>query len=107
MEEFCHEEEEEDHQPNGVDYHSEHENASEGMKQDDPAAVCDQAAEALQKVINYSLQHGQLEHLLGMYAHSATCPNRECDSMCHMWRRVRRHVIYIRHTAAAAKRAAA
>nr|BDT63424.1 MAG: RFX DNA-binding domain-containing protein [Sesarmops intermedium nimavirus] len=66
------------------------ESDDEGQKE------CEEAGTRLQQVVKVFLQ-GKRDILLKTFAHSASCYNISCFSLCLMFRRVRRHVVNARH----------
>nr|BDV50180.1 MAG: hypothetical protein [Chiromantes dehaani nimavirus] len=66
------------------------ESDDEGQKE------CEEAATRLQQVVKVFLQ-GKRDILLNTFAHSASCYNVSCFSLCLMFRRVRRHIVNARH----------
>ena len=58
---------------------------------------CQDAAKHFTQVVKSIKQEGKFDLLLKLFAHSASCSNSKCHSLCLMFRRVRRHVVNARH----------
>ncbi|XP_045120739.1 uncharacterized protein LOC123510043 isoform X2 [Portunus trituberculatus] len=58
---------------------------------------CQDAAQHFTKVVKSVKLEGKFDLLLKIFAHSASCSNSKCNSLCLMFRRVRRHVVNARH----------
>lgn len=65
--------------------------------EDEGAAECQEAASRLNQVVKKVSSQGKRNLLLKTFAHSASCRNNPCTSLCLMFRRVRRHVVSARH----------
>lgn len=64
---------------------------------DEGEKECPEAAVRLKQVLKKVSSQGKQDLLLKTFAHSASCHNLQCTSLCLMFRRVRRHVVTARH----------
>lgn len=64
---------------------------------DEGEKECPEAAGRLEQVVKKICSQGKRDILLKSYAHSASCRNASCSSLCLMFRRVRSHVVSARH----------
>lgn len=64
---------------------------------DESEKECSEAAVRLEQVVRRMCSQGKRDLLSKSYAHSASCHNPSCSSLCLMFRRVRSHVVTARH----------
>ena len=59
---------------------------------------CKGAAKRLSSVINWIKENGHTELFLRDFAHSASCEKINCNPFCNMFKKLRKHVNFTKHT---------